>query len=102
MGREKLTEHLLHGRSVSGTVPKLLSRLCAECTAEPPSRPPRSALTPRAITRGGDAGGVRICGCMLAARRLGGFPFTYCDGSAGNGGALAGVWLNGPELVDGR
>jgi hypothetical protein len=64
----------------------------------------RSTLNPRVFARGGDAGGDRMDGSRLAARRGGSFLGAYWLGSDGNGGTLTGrVWgTEAPELVEGR
>lgn len=61
----------------------------------------RSRLDPRALARGGEAGGDRIEGSRLAARR-GWFLDAYWLGSDGKGGTSTGSEGEAPELVDGR
>lgn len=52
--------------------------------------------------RSGEAGGDRIDGSRLAARRGGLFLDAYWLGSDGNGGTSTGIEVGAPELVDGR
>lgn len=98
LGYEKLTELRLPGRSSSGTVVKLWIRLCVG----DPDALSRSIPDPRAFDRGGEAGGDRMDGSRLAARRGGSFLDAYWLGSEGNGGTSTGKEGEAPELVDGR